>query len=284
MPDPAYLAQNRRSWNAVVPAHVSHRVGEAAFLRAGGLTIFAEERALLEPLAQQRLLHLLCNTGQDTLSFAQLGATVTGVDLSDTAIAYAQQLSRDSGIAATFICAEVLAYLAAAQAAGQQFMRIYAGYGVICWLADLAQFAQGVAALLAPGGRFVLMEFHPTSNMFNPEWQFTQPYPQGGTPFTLDGVGDYVGAAAGSLTPAGFATGITDFQNTEPCTLFCWGIGDVVTAFAQAGLRIAALHEYCYVNGERPFMRMQLDAARRLSPPADVPALPLMYGLVAERT
>jgi SAM-dependent methyltransferase len=274
--------QNRRSWNAVVPAHTSHRVDEAAFLRTGGLTIFPEERALLEPLTGTRLLHLLCNTGQDSLSFAALGARVTGVDISDAAIAYATALAEEAAIPAEFICADVYAFLETAQRAGERFDRIYAGYGVICWLHDLNRFAQGVTALLAPGGRFGMVEFHPASNMFDTDWRLTNAYPQGGALLELDGVGDYVGAADGALTPAGFAPGVTDFANPEPCTLYRWGLGEVVTALARANLRITELHEYPYVNGERPFNRMRATDDRRMHPPADVPALPMMYAVGAE--
>lgn len=276
--------QNRRSWNAVVPAHLSHRVGEAAFLRNGGLTLFPEERTLLEPLADTQLLHLLCNTGQDSLSFARLGAAVTGVDISDAAIAHATALATEAGIAAKFVCADVYAYLEAAQQNGERFDRIYAGYGVICWLHDVNRFAQGVAALLNPGGRFGLVEFHPTSNMFNPDWQLAHAYPQGGALLELDGVGDYVGVAGDGLSPAGFAAGIDDFVNPEPCTLYRWSLGEVVTALAQAGLRITTLHEYPYVNGERPFNRMRAGDGRRMYPPDDVPAMPLMYALGATTT
>jgi hypothetical protein len=55
---------NRRSWNAAAPAHHSHRPGQAAFLRAGGLTLFPEELGLLGDVAGHRLRHLLCNAGQ----------------------------------------------------------------------------------------------------------------------------------------------------------------------------------------------------------------------------
>lgn len=275
--------QNRRSWNAVVPAHTSHRADEAAFLRNGGSTLFPEELALLGDIRGCRLLHLLCNTGADSLSLAARGAIVTGVDLSDAAIAYAQALSESSGISATFVQADVYEYIATAVANNVRFERIYAGYGVICWLRDLDAFAAGIAALLASGGRFVLMEFHPASNMFTADWRLAHAYPQGGARLELPGVGDYVGAAAGGLSPSGFLPGVRDFTNPEPCILYRWGLGEVVTALAQAGLRLRELHEYCYVNGERPFERMVPAEGRRLRPPPDVPAIPLMYGLAVER-
>jgi len=275
--------QNRRSWNAVVPTHESHRAGQAAFLAAGGLTVFPEERRLLGELSGRSLLHLLCNAGQDTLSLASLGARATGVDISDAAIERAAALAAESGIAAEFVRADVYDFLTDATAAGRRFERVYCGYGAICWLHDLPAFAAGVAALLAPGGRFALVEFHPTSNMFDPGWRLAQPYPAGGAPLSLEGVGDYVGAAAGGLSPSGYAPGVAGFVNPEPCHLFRWGLGEVVSALAGAGLRLVELHEYCYVNGERPFERMRAGEGRRMYPPDDVPAIPLMYGLAAER-
>jgi 2-polyprenyl-3-methyl-5-hydroxy-6-metoxy-1,4-benzoquinol methylase len=49
------------------------------------------------------LLHLQCHIGTDTISFARLGATVTGIDFSPDAIATAWKLSDDSGTPARFL-------------------------------------------------------------------------------------------------------------------------------------------------------------------------------------
>src|SRR5437879_2531065 len=93
---------NRLSWNAAMPAQNSHKRAQAAFLRAGKLTLFPEERELLGDISGLSLVHLLCNDGEGTLSCANLGAMVTGVDISDAAIEIAQRLSVESRIAATF--------------------------------------------------------------------------------------------------------------------------------------------------------------------------------------
>jgi SAM-dependent methyltransferase len=279
----AQREQNRRSWNAVVPAHESHHVDQAAFFRGGGSTLFAEEQALLGDLAGRTLAHLMCNTGQDSLSLARLGAIVTGVDLSDSAIASARELAAATQIPATFVRADVYNWLRETAAGAERFDIVYCAYGVICWLDDLQSWARGIAAILKPGGRFVLVEFHPVSNMFDRGWRLAADYPARGRLLPLDGVGDYVGAAEGGLTPSGYAEGIQDFVNPEPCYLHQWGLGEVVTALAAAGLVITALHEYPYVHGERPFAEMRPDADRRMYPPDDVPALPLMYGLAARK-
>src|SRR5918998_3195886 len=94
--------ENRQSWNAATEAHNSHKRDQAAFLRNGGSTLFPEEIALLGDIAGRTLMHLQCNAGQDSLSLAARGAIVTGVDISDTAIAFARQLSADADISATF--------------------------------------------------------------------------------------------------------------------------------------------------------------------------------------
>src|SRR4051812_10965825 len=95
--------ENRVAWNAATEAHNSHKVDQAGFFREGGSTLFPEEVELLGDIAGLSLVHLQCNAGQDTLSLARLGATVTGVDISDTAIDFARQLSADSGVPATFV-------------------------------------------------------------------------------------------------------------------------------------------------------------------------------------
>jgi hypothetical protein len=98
-----------------------------------------------------------------------------------------------------------------------------------------------------------------------------------------EGVGDYVAGSAGGLTPAGFEEGLRGFENPNRCHLFRWGLGEIITALAAAGLRIAVLKEFPYANGERPFSGMRESPGRRMFPPESVPALPLLYGISAEK-
>jgi len=116
-----FREQNRRSWNAATRAHNSHKADQAAFLRNGGSTLYPDELALLDEVDGKRLVHLLCNSGQDSLSLAALGARVTGVDISDEAIEFARGLSRDAGIEASFVLADVYDWLTEARARGDRF-------------------------------------------------------------------------------------------------------------------------------------------------------------------
>ena len=279
----APLERARRSWNAVVPVHASHRPGQAAFLAAGGSTLFPEESTLLGPVAGRTVLHLLCNTGQDSLSLAAAGARVTGVDISDEAITAARRLAAEAGIAARFERADALDWLAAAARAGDSYDIAFASYGAVCWLRDLVGLAGALARVVRPGGRFVLVDFHPVAAIFDGQWRHREPYPMGGAPLELDGVGDYVGAAGGGLSPGGFTPGVDGFRNPHSCILYRWGLGDVVTAFSTASWVVQRLEEYPFANGERQFERMRTLPGRRLAPPPDVPSVPLMYGLLAER-
>lgn len=280
----AELERARRSWNAAVPAHASHRPELAGFLARGGSTLFPEERALLGPVDGRRLVHLLCNTGQDSLSLAAEGARVTGVDLSDAAIATARRLARATGIAADFVRAEVMGWLQVAGRAGPRHDLAFASYGVVCWLRDLPAFAAALAAVVRPGGRFVLVDFHPLAATLDADWRLRSPYPAGGAPLELEGIGDYVGAARGGLSPGGFADGVAGFRNPHACTLYRWGLGEVVTAFSARPWSVQRLEEYPFANGERQFAGMRVLPGRRLVPPPNVPPLPLMYGLVAQRS
>jgi SAM-dependent methyltransferase len=276
--------ENRVAWNAATVAHNSHKADQAGFLRAGGSTLFPEELELLGDVAGQALVHLQCNAGQDSLCMARLGATVTGVDISDEAIAFARQLSAETGIPATFVRSDVYDWLAEAAGRPERYDVVFSSYGALTWLSDIRAWAQGIGAILKPGGRFVLVEFHPFSFVFDWDWSPRYPYFAGGAPRSFEhGIGDYVALSGEALAPSGYLDGVKDFVNPHRGHEFQWGLGEVATALLEAGLTIAALREYPYSNGARLFDRMRELPGKRMVPPEDVPTLPLMYGLVATK-
>ena len=256
--------------------------------RAGGVpcrrrrTLFPEESTLLGPVAGRSVLHLLCNTGQDSLSLAAAGARVTGVDISDEAIA-APGGSPGEGHRGA-VRARGRARLARRQPARatpttSRSRRTGPSAGYATWLGLPRRWRR----VVRPGGRFVLVDFHPVAAIFDGQWRRREPYLTGGAPLELDGVEDYVGAAGGGLSPGGFAPGVDEFRNPTPASCTRWGLGDVVTAFSTASWVVQRLEEYPFANGERQFDRMRALAGRRLAPPPDVPSVPLMYGLLAGR-
>lgn len=281
MPNKAIHEINRHSWNEGVKAHNSHKGDQAAFFRAGGSTLFAEERALLGDVAGETLLHLQCNCGQDSLSIVRhLGATVTGVDISDEAIRFARQLSRDSGIQASYLRADIYDFF---DTASERYDNIFSSYGVLCWLSDLAAWGRGIAGCLKPAGRFVLVDFHPAFAMFDEEWRLKHDYMGGVRHEFESGVGDYVALTGAAAEIESLLPGIRDFKNPHPGVEFQWGVAEVATALIDAGLRLSHLAEYNYCNGFKPMSDMVDLGGRRYAMPARLPqSFPLMFSLVAE--
>ncbi len=273
---------NRRAWNVATDAHNSHKADQAGFFRTGGSTLFPDEIALLGDLKGKSVVHLQCNAGQDTLSLAQLGATVTGVDISDTAIQFAQQLSQDSGIAGTFVRSDVYDWL---ESSGEQYDVVFSSYGAICWLSDIGLWGRGVGRVLKPNGKVVVLDFHPYVMTHDWDWKLQFSYFNGaqGEHFK-SGIGDYVGMAGDALAPSGFVEGVKDFVNPHPGHEFNWSISEIITAMIEGGLRLKAFKEYPYFNGAKLFGDMREAEGNRYYPPDHMPSLPLMYGLVAEKS
>ncbi len=274
---------NRRSWNSATRAHNSHKGDQAAFLRGGGSTLFPEELQLLGDLTGQRLVHLQCNSGQDTLSLAALGAEVTGVDISDEAVSFATALSAESGIPGTFVRADVLDWFDTARAGGTSFDVVFTSYGAIGWLSDLEPWGQGIADVLRPGGRFVIVDFNPVGLMFN--WRGTAEYDywmRGGTHEVIEeGVGDYVAAARDALVPWGYEEGMNAVPDPHVCHQFAWGFSEIVSALLGAGLTLEVFREYPWSNGAMFHEQARELPGRRFLPPAGQPNVPLMYGIRA---
>lgn len=272
---------NRRSWNVATAAHNAHKPGQAAFLRDGGSTLFPEELELLGELRGRELLHLLCNSGQDSLGLARLGARVTGVDISDEAVACARGLSAATGLPAEFVRAEVCEWLA--QAPPRSCDLAFASYGALCWISDLHLFARGVARVLRPGGRWVCVEFHPSVALLDEDGRpLRAPARDGEALVWPQGVADYVGDSLGALSPSGHAAG-TPYSNPHPAYEFVRTLGEIVQAFVDAGLVLSTLREWPHANGCRLFRDMRALPGRRWEPGDSLPRLPLMYGMVARR-
>lgn len=79
-----YLRANRRLWDAWTDIHVRSAFYDVESFRAGGdreVRIKDYEREEVGDVRGKRLLHLQCHFGLETLSWARLGATVTGVGI-----------------------------------------------------------------------------------------------------------------------------------------------------------------------------------------------------------
>ena len=75
----------------------------------------------------------------------------------------------------------------------------------------------------------------------------------------------------------------TPYENPHVAYSFSWGLGDVIGALLQTGLRVTHLQEYPYCNGWRPFPEMIEKEGRQIYLPEGLPKMPLRYSLVCEK-
>ncbi len=156
-----YLDKNRDHWNKMVDAHWESEMYDVKGWLAGRSSLHDIELQMLpKDLSGQRLLHLQCHFGQDTLSLARLGATVTGVDLSPRAIERANELAGLAKLEGTFVNSDVYG-LPERHDAPAAYDVVFTSWGTIGWLPDLERWAAVVDHFLAPRGCFVIAEFHP---------------------------------------------------------------------------------------------------------------------------
>jgi SAM-dependent methyltransferase len=230
------IEANRDLWDKRVRAHLAHGLYPVDKVEAGTYEITAREVSEVGDVEGQRFVHLQCNAGADTLAWARRGATVTGVDFSEVAISEARRLATVTGIDATFVCADL--YALPYDLGG--FDVAYSSMGVLWWVPDLDRWAEIIAGLLVPGGRFYLDEIHPVSACLverDGRLELGEDYFGTGLPIVAETTATYYDA------PPGFAA--------EPGIQHGWvhSLGEIVTALCRAGLRIEYLHERSPAGG-----------------------------------
>lgn len=122
------------------------------------------ELDLLGDVEGKSILHLQCHFGQDSIALSRMGAHVTGIDLSDTAIENARVLADKCRTNTQFICCNIYDlpnYLSGT------FDIVFTSYGTIGWLPDLDKWASIISKFLKPRGKFIFAEFHPVVWMFD---------------------------------------------------------------------------------------------------------------------
>ncbi|PJJ59873.1 class I SAM-dependent methyltransferase [Hymenobacter chitinivorans] len=265
-PPAAYLDLNRALWNARTGPHLTSDFYGVEAFKAGKSSLNQIELDLLGDVAGRRILHLQCHFGQDSLSLARLGAQVTGVDLSDAAIAAARQLSAEIGVAAEFICCDIHE-LPQHLPADVRFDVVFTSYGVLGWLPDLPRWAALVSHYLRPGGRLVLAEFHPVVWMFDNDFTRLQYSYFNTGPIEETEVGTYADREAGIVHQS-----------------ITWNhsLSEVIGSLLGQGLQLTSFREYDY-SPYNCFAHTvaQPDGTFRIGPLGN--QAPLVYSVVATR-
>jgi SAM-dependent methyltransferase len=231
---------NRNGWDGLAEIHF--RTYHIDKLLRGEPLLNEVIRKEVGDVKGKSLVHLLCHIGTDTLSWALLGAKVTGIDISPESLKYARLLAERMKIAARFIEADILDVRAVVS---EQFDVVFSSTGVLCWLPELNVYARTVRHLLKDGGFFYILDGHPFRNML---------VDADGTPTTDSFQGDYFHKKVWRYEGLGDYTD-PDVLIPTPSYEWTWTLGEVVTAFCDAGLRIQFLHEYpqYFYSGYTPY-------------------------------
>lgn len=263
-----YLAANRHLWNDWTAIHEQSAHYDLAGFKAGKVSLTPVDIEEVGPVAGRSLLHLQCHFGKDTLSWARLGATVTGVDFSERAIDLARALSAELALPATFVCSNIYDLPAALSG---QFDIVFTGGGALPWLPDLARWAQVIAHFLKPGGMFYVRDIHPVSWMFEDDEagediRLAYPYFPDPEPLKGEVHGSYAAPDAA-------------YESVE----YTWthSLSEIVNALLGAGLRLEFLHEFPYTDHHTQFRAMEQAPDGWWGLPGAGANLPLMFSIKA---
>jgi SAM-dependent methyltransferase len=267
------LRSNRDLWNAWTKIHLGSTFYDVASFRTGErpVRLTDYEREEVGSVDGRTLLHLQCHFGLDTLSWARLGATVTGADFSEEAIGAARTLAAEVGLAATFVLSDLYRL---PEVLDLQFDIVYTSGGVLGWLPDIARWGRVAAHFIRPGGFLYLTEIHPVAQAFENEGvepgelRLAYPYWSHPEPLRFDVTGSYADRQA----------------PTEGLVEYGWdhSLGEIVTSIADAGLRIEFLHEFDFVLWPVDFLVEDDDGRWRL-PEGSKGNLPLSFSLKATK-
>jgi SAM-dependent methyltransferase len=269
------LRDNQRLWDAWTKINYESAFYDVASFRDGRQPIRLSDYELAEvgEVAGRSLLHLQCHFGLDTLSWARLGATVTGIDFSPAAITTARMLADEVRLRATFVESAIYDLPSALDGA---FDIVYTSKGVLGWLPDIGRWARVAAAYVKAGGFLYVTEIHPVALVFDDEddvaageLRLRYPYWEHAEPISLPVQGSYADP---------------DAPTAPDLVEHGWGhgLGEIVSAVIDAGLRLDFLHEYDFVEWPVPWLVRSADGRYRL-PPGSAGQLPLFFSLKATR-
>lgn len=217
-----YLDINKRTWDKNTQIHLESKFYDVDAFIQGKSSLNPIELAQIGDVKEKSLLHLQCHFGLDSLSWARLGAKVTGVDLSSQAIESANALAKELQVKASFINDDIYSF---GEKNTQTYDIVYTSYGVLCWLPDLDLWANCIAKALKQGGEFHLVEFHPVNDLLSGYSYFpsTEPDIEEETTYT-ENCGD------------------------EKSTMVTWphSLAEVLSALIKVGITIDELNEYPY--------------------------------------
>ena len=253
---------NRASWDQLAAIHGQDAYYDAQALCGGASSLIPEEEAALASafgadVAGKRLLHLQCHLGFDAITFARRGADVTGVDFSTVALEKARALAVRCNVQVDWVCADVLEL---PEDLNSSFDVVWATLGVVCWIADLSAWMRAVSAVLAPGGKLVLIDGVASEPASQAAGDLAEPTP------------------LRRVVQCGWDYATT--LRTGPQVQFHYPLRAIASAARHAGLRIHHLEEHTSISTHLCINGLVRESDGRYRKPGGAPVL---FTLIAER-
>ena len=225
---------NRHNWNERTPIHAASAMYDLEGFKAGRITLNDIETSEIGIVADKSLLHLQCHFGMDTMSWTRLGATATGVDLSDASIALAKELNDELGLNTRFVRSNLYNL---PDVLYDQFDIVYTALGALCWLPDMTSWAEIIALYMKPGGMFYMLDEHPAGRIFDAVQNADGNY-------DLEPRYSYFPEPDGMLDEGPRNTYAGSASISTPVYEWQHSLSEIINALINAGLKIEFLHEF----------------------------------------
>lgn len=153
---------NQRWWDDRGPAHAVSEFYDLENVVNGEMRLGQHEIEIVGDVRGKKLIHLQCHLGDAAISWARLGANVSGLDFSSASLSEAQKLAGRCGLDIDFRYGNV--YDAVEVFENQLFDIVYVNTGSLHFLPDIKRWGQTVGQMLDVGGILFVDEIHPISS------------------------------------------------------------------------------------------------------------------------
>jgi SAM-dependent methyltransferase len=267
-----HFDDNRKLWDEWTGIHVGSEFYDVESFVDGRRPVRIDrwEQEEVGDVGGKTLLHIQCHFGLDTLSWARLGARVTGVDFSKRALEVAAGLAERVGVDARFLRSTVYDL---PEVLDERFDVVYTSRGVLGWLPSIERWAEVACGFVGSGGFLYVHEAHPFVMAVADEQEGTNPIRLGF---------DYWEGETLSFPVQGSYADVTAEVSADVEHGWNHGLGQILTAIARRGLRIEFLHEHRTLGWDPGWL---VDVGEREWgwPPDQAGTMPLAFSLKATR-
>ena len=259
-----FFNTNKKAWNNRTPFHLQSELYDLEGFKEGKSSLKFIELEELGNVNNKTMLHLQCHFGQDSLSWARMGAKVTGVDFSDEAIKAARSLNNELNLDVKFICSNIYDIK---KHLDEKFDIVFTSYGTIGWLPDLKEWGRLIAHFLKPGGTFYIVEFHTVLWMFDDDFKNFK--------YSYFNQGEIEEEVEGTYADMNAPLKQKEYGWNHP-------LSEVINSLIENGLQIEFLHEFPFsVNDVFSNSVKGKDGWWRIKGMEDI--IPMMFSIKAKK-